>query len=227
MFSIGNISPSPYRRTLARAGTSWVVVIRTFTQFFLQGRKRQQKSEIKPIWEQELKWVFSVGSTCAKWTSKLLVWHLLSANVQLLLQLRFTHLPNSKAEILWWTQSSTLFSPHLHSSSLHCWQTPWAHGTDTTLQEHDEAFSCSGTSSQCSSALTGDPTSVLSARHTTATHRSEYAFFSQVLPFTYIQPWVSVSVYSTRLYVWNSCFEGGMNKAMFLFPILSFELKSP
>ena len=47
-------------------------------------------------------------------------------------------------------------------------------------RKHDKAFSSSGTSSQCSSALKGDATSVLSARHTTATHRSEYTFFSQV-----------------------------------------------
>lgn len=49
MFSIGNISPSPYRRTLARAGTSWVVVIRTFTQFFLEGRNKERKEKGEPI----------------------------------------------------------------------------------------------------------------------------------------------------------------------------------
>lgn len=36
---MGNTSPNPYRRTLARAGTSWVVVIRMFTQFFLKEKK--------------------------------------------------------------------------------------------------------------------------------------------------------------------------------------------
>lgn len=102
-----------------------------------------------------------------------------------------------KAEILWWTQSSTLFSPHLHSSSL---QLLAKRHEPTALTPHYRnmtRLSASGTSSQCSSALTGDPTSVLSARHTTATHRSEYTFFSQVLPFTDIHPWVSVSAYST------------------------------
>jgi hypothetical protein len=53
MFSIGKISPSPYKRTLARAGTSWVVVIRTFTQFFLDGSKKEKKrkGETKLTWK--------------------------------------------------------------------------------------------------------------------------------------------------------------------------------
>lgn len=40
MFSIGNADPSPYSRTLERAGMSWVVVTSTFTQFGLNRTPR-------------------------------------------------------------------------------------------------------------------------------------------------------------------------------------------
>lgn len=43
---MGNTSPNPYRRTLARAGTSWVVVIRMFTQFFLKEKKKNKKKHL-------------------------------------------------------------------------------------------------------------------------------------------------------------------------------------
>lgn len=36
MFSMGKAEPSPYSKTLERAGMSWVVVTSTFTQFGLQ-----------------------------------------------------------------------------------------------------------------------------------------------------------------------------------------------
>lgn len=36
MFSMGKAEPSPYSKTLERAGISWVVVTSTFTQFGLQ-----------------------------------------------------------------------------------------------------------------------------------------------------------------------------------------------
>lgn len=46
---MGNTSPNPYRRTLARAGTSWVVVIRMFTQFFLKEEKTLVKAHLWPV----------------------------------------------------------------------------------------------------------------------------------------------------------------------------------
>ena len=58
-------------------------------------------------------------------------------------------------------------------------------------RKHDKAFSCSGTSPQCNSALQWDTTSVLSARHTGQNIR----YFHKSFPFTDIHSWVSVSVY--------------------------------
>lgn len=46
MFSMGKAEPSPYSKTLERAGMSWVVVTSTFTQFGLQ----QDTMDMSLLW---------------------------------------------------------------------------------------------------------------------------------------------------------------------------------
>lgn len=57
---MGNTSPNPYRRTLARAGTSWVVVIRMFTQFFL--KERTIKKALLKVYQQPVVLKVTPGS---------------------------------------------------------------------------------------------------------------------------------------------------------------------
>lgn len=49
MFSMGKAAPSPYSKTLERAGMSWVVVTSTFTQFGLQ----QHTTDMLLLWDYQ------------------------------------------------------------------------------------------------------------------------------------------------------------------------------